>query len=267
MEIYFAGQPVIITVPLVTSGGVAVTDATSASYRVLDGQGAEVIPVTDIEADLATGLVEVTIAGEQNVLAAGEGIRGFRQIEVRFVNASGVFTVFDEFLIEAADSLVPLSNSFQSYAQAMVLAAEVTGIDSLLGSTRRERIAALVNAHNTISRLRYQVSDGYMAGRNQSRLDWHYIKYVDLASITAADYAKLPAPFLRAVCMAQLIEANEALDQFSIHRKRQQGLMSETIGESSMMFRPEKVLNIPVTRRSLDLLRPYLVWELSIGRG
>ncbi len=267
MEIFFANQPVKITVPLLTSSGVVVTDAIEASYRVINAKGEEVVPSTELVLDEGAPSVEIDIPAEANELEEGK-VRAYRQVEVQFSNATHRFQVFEEYLIEAADSLVVTLNSFQTYPDALVLAAETTGLDEFMGATRRDRMAALINAHSVLSRLRYQVIDSEFMRDSQRHIRaWAPSGYVNLTTITPERFATLPDHFVRAITIAQLIEANEALDQFSIHRKRQSGLMSETIGESSMMFRSEKVLNIPVTRRSLDMLRPYLDWGVSLGRG
>jgi hypothetical protein len=149
----------------------------------------------------------------------------------------------------------------------MELAADVAGLDNLQDSTRRDRILALVNSYDVITRLRFQIPRDHWCSREIAAPGWLGRDEVNLRSITQADFSNLSATLTSALMKAQLIEANECLDQFSILKKRQQGLMSETIGESSMMFRPEKVLNLPITRRSQDLIRAYLVWDMGIGRG
>lgn len=264
MEIYFAAQPVTVTVPLLTSGGIAVTDATAASCRVLNAEGA-VLATPSVELTAGAPTVEIEIPTEANQLADGQ-LRAYRQVEVTFEAAGNTYKVFEEYLIEAVDALRVPDNSFQTYADAAVLAAETSGLDEFNGADRRDRIKALINAHSTLSGLRFQVYDPRVDP--YSRISaWTRSGQVNLKALTQEQFSQLPEHFVSAIRRAQLIEANEALDAFSVHRKRQQGLMSETIGESSMMFRSEKVLNIPVTRRSLDLLRGYLIWEIGIGRG
>lgn len=265
MHSYFAGQPITITVPLVTSNGTTITNPGATSFRVTDGAGIEIVPPTAVTPEAGMGLIEILVPAAAHEVPAGE-VRAFRQIEVTCESEGVTYSMLEEYLIESVDSLVLMRNSFQTYPEAMLMSTEITGLDAYRNATRGERIASLVNAHNVLARLRYRISDGYR-GQNQSRINWQYHGYIDVMRMSPEDFQELPSAFIRALRTAQIIEGNEALDQFSVHRKRQQGLMSETIGESSMMFRPEKVLNVPVTRRSLDLLRPYLVWDLGIARG
>lgn len=265
MNTYFANQSLALTIPLVDAEGVLIDNPGKVTCTVLDEQGQTLVSDQDIAIVAGTGVAEVAIDAEHNLVREGQ-VRGFRTVQLAVEHDGKTSLLIDEYLIELADSLIVMSNSFQTYAEAMILAAETTGVQELTQAPRSSRMAALVNAHTTLSRLRFRVSDTPQRA-SQSHLRIRQGGYIDLTAMTAEEFAELPAQFVRAVRTAQIIEAAEALDQFSIHRKRQQGLMSETIGESSMMFRPEKVLNVPVTRRSLDLLRPYLVWELDIGRA
>lgn len=252
METYFANQPLSISIPLSTSNGNVVLDPTDVTYRVLDATGYEFSPAAPVAVVAGSGMADIAIDGIAAQLQVGE-VRSYRQIEVTFKSAGVTHICYDEFLIELMDSLIVMVNSFQTYGDAAVRCAEITGLESFASATRRERITALSNAYITLSRLEYQIPPYYSPVRIQGLSEY--------------DFEALHQGLTSALKMAQVIEANEALDSFSILKKRQQGLMSETIGESSMMFRPEKVLNVPMTRRGMDLLRPYLVWNMSIGRG
>lgn len=270
MDMFLAGQRLTISVPLTTADGSSVTDATDVSFRVLDSHGAELVPATQITVDPGMALADIVVEASANQLQTGE-IRAFRQIEVMFTSAGNTCRSYQEYMVEIFDALVPMTNSFQTYGDAMVLAADLTGLDTFQAATRRERNAGMTNAYLSITGLRFlnpRFWPNYVAWRLTAAPGWYnYDEGVNLRGLTVEDFDKLPKVLTSALKRAQIIEANEALDQFSILKKRQQGLMSETIGESSMMFRPEKVLNVPVTRRSLDLLRPFLDWSLGLGRG
>lgn len=250
METYPANQPLRISVLLTTPNSDVVTDAAGATYRVLGSLGQELFPSEPLALTAGVSMVEIEVDAAKNTLLPGE-IRSYRQIEVSFTSGGKLFVSFEEYLIEARDALIPNVNSFQTYAEAMVAASEITGIQTLYDATRREQSNALINSYRILSRMLYNVRG----------------TRISFPMISLDAFQALPVSFADAIKMAQIIEAAEALDEFSILKKRQQGLMSESIGESSMMFRPEKVLNIPVTRRSMDILRPYLDWEIGIGRG
>lgn len=156
------------------------------------------------------------------------------------------------FIIEARETLVKGDNSFQSYFETMLSAEEVSGIEFFKAATKEEQIAALVSAYEILSTMVYA-----------DRVGDHY----NIGNYTATELEALEPAFLRALRIAQILEANEMLDAHSIHYKRQDGLMSETIGESSMMFRPGNIQNFPITRRSLNFLRNYVVIRARLYRA
>lgn len=116
-----------------------------------------------------------------------------------------------------------------------------------------EQISAMITAYEALGAMVYADNNG----------DHYGVGDYDEAELDS----ELDPAFLRALQRAQVLEANELLDINSIHRKRLDGLMSETIGESSMMFRPGNISNFELSRRSQFALRNYLVIRARIGRA
>lgn len=77
----------------------------------------------------------------------------------------------------------------------------------------------------------------------------------------------LPERFVGAFRLAQVLEADTLLGGEEEASKRASGVLSETIGESSMMFRPGKALDFGVSPRTLRALRGYVDYSVRIGRG
>lgn len=251
METYFAGNPITVDVPFVTSAGVQITGPDTASYRVLDSEDLELVASTPLTPGGADTSASISIAGPINAL--GQDVpRDARVVEVTFSKGGTDYVTTLEYLVQSAEALQVQVNSFQTYSQSLVASGDLADIDSFRAADRAARIPAMINAWHNLCRLSY-----YVSGRTYARI----------SSVTPESFAEFPAGFVRALRLAQIVEANEFLAGDTIHKKRQAGLMSETIGESSMFFRPEKVLLVPATRRSMDLLRGYLVWGMGIGRA
>jgi len=158
----------------------------------------------------------------------------------------------DTIIMEAMDTLVKGENSFQSYYQAILMAEEMPGMDAFKSMEKSEQVAALANTYRMIST---------MAFMSKGQIVW------DIASLNAEELDKLDPGLLEALCIAQILEANETLDTNSAHAKRLDGIMSETIGESSMMFRSGKVAtNTVLSRRAMGFLRKYMVITARIER-
>jgi hypothetical protein len=266
MDTFLAGQPLTITVALIDGNGSTITDSLTATFRVVDEEGQEILASAPLDVVAGAGLVEVAVPAQANQVTPGV-TRGYRRVEVTVAGADGNQTLnFEEYLIEPAQGLIVMTNSFMTYPAAALAAAEIGSISAFQEASRRDRIAALTQAYQNIVRLRFRVTDGYRS-MNQRRIYWNADGYVDLRQMSEEDFLTLHPPFLQDLRAAQVLEANETLDQFSVQRKRSSGLLSETIGESSMMFQTGKVLNAGLARRSIEVLRPYLVWEMGVARG
>lgn len=77
----------------------------------------------------------------------------------------------------------------------------------------------------------------------------------------------LPERFVSAFRLAQVLEADTLLGGEEESIKRQRGVLSETIGESSMMFRTGKAIDAGVSARTLRALRGYVDYSVRVGRG
>lgn len=250
MERYFAGNEVVLTIPLVDSTGAPVS-ADAADYKVANAAGDEVIAETPITLGGDPTQVQITIPANANELVDGQP-RDLRVVLVVFTAGGATRSTAVEYVIEGDDVLLVPVNSFQSYSEAVLTAMDLAGIQSYSAAMREDRITALINAYINLSGTEF-----FICGRQ--------IK--NLQEFTEQEFAALPERFRRALRLAQIIEANELLDFNSVHRKRQSGIMSETIGESSMMFRPGKLMYGPLSRRTTDILRDFISWELKIGRA
>ena len=236
-------DPLVITLPI----GIAFADATGYVWTI------NKLSPKDGTPSFANGtLVDV------------DGVAGIRfsidptLVEVRaifrlsFEDAQGITGGNIDFLVVADDVMVVGKNSFQTYYDAVLLADEISGLQYIKALSQEEFSAAMVTAYETINTMVFVDSTGE-----------HY----ELGTYDEAKLNTLDPGFLRALRIAQLVEANEMSDVNSIHYKRLDGLMSETIGESSMMFRPGNIQNFAVTRRSMTFLRNYILLRARLARA
>lgn len=238
-----------LTVPL--SGSIAPGDVTSAFFTLtrlaptgLDpGAQASSAFQTTLDGFVAAG---VTVQPDEN------SIRAIWNLRAVINTASGQIVQELQFMVEQDITLVKGVNSFQSWWELQLTLEEVPGIDFLKSLSESEMVAQLANAYRTIGTLAFVDITG---------------EHWDITSYTAEELDDLTPDFLKALTIAQVIEANEYADPNSIHYKRLSGLMSETIGESSMMFKSGNTDNSPVTRRSMMFLRNYVLIRARLARG
>lgn len=248
MNTYLHGFDVSLSVSL---QGIA---ATSFTYRVLDSAGAVVVAESAPIAVLAgTTSVPIVVPASANTLAA-DVYADIRKVELRVTAADGTRPISELYAIEAADVLVEGVNSYQNYETAELTAMFTQPLDMWESTPRAARIAALVEARDRIGRLSFVEMDAFDG-------------VFSINDLTAVEFATLSEPLRKALKKAQLVEADYILGGSAVDHKRDQGLMSETIGESSNMFRPGKPLDLPVTKRTARILTGHISFAARIGRA
>lgn len=249
MNKYLIGQK--FTIPLVTDevpDGKAVSVVFTGARLSPEPDAGSQFSVEFLVTDNATGEVplvpdDVTSIGRRSVWQLGWVITD---------DVGATHTYSEVIMMEASDTLVKGENSFQGYYPALMLAEELPGTDSFRSMEKSEQIAGLITAYRLMGSLTFM---------SKGKIIW------DITSLNAEELDTLDPGLLEALCIAQVIEANESLDSNSSQAKRLDGIMSETIGESSMMFRAGKVAtNTVLARRSMGFLRKYLVITARIER-
>lgn len=262
------GSPVTLSVP-VRSGPAP----TAIAVTVRDEVG--VIVHTESPAfTVQEGAVQVTIPAIANTLTAPSKV-GARDVTTQLTYAAGEDTDAQLYLVRASTVLVPLKNSFMTYAEALVARA---GLAQLAGwdiAGREDREAALQLAHTAMCAMRYRYKVG---SEGQSRItdfggvttDGYgrvYAQVTDISETQSYEWTDYPAAFKTALQRAQVTQADVILKGDPVGDKRRAGIISETIGESSMFFRGVPEVSLAISREALEHLRGYVVYGARIARG
>lgn len=247
MDRYFADQPIVITVPTTSNEVTDVGTVVSIAYAISKVAPA-VAAIANDTFDPAVDSNRITV----DFTASPITVPTVVQVDYTLTTATQAYTYYFNFVVMPSETLVVGENSYQSYFDAVLNAEGLAAVDSFKGATKSDQIAALRNAYQIINSLVFCDK---------------YDEYYDLGSLDETALGEIEPEFLQALKYAQVIEANEMLDVNSIHYKRLDGLMSETIGESSMMFRPGNVNNYPISRRSMMFLRNYILIRAKLGRA
>lgn len=250
---YLAGQALNLVISTQREDGTFPVVA-SASYQVLD-----VLNVVRAEGNVSTipaGATElaVVIPVEANTLAVGER-RAFRTVRVSLVTEGSQNEIrLLDYIIEGESLLEIWGNTYQSYGDAVLLAMDIPNLESWNFATKSQRVTALIAAHHAIQELTFRSSVNGL------------VPY-DLTKITLPQFRALDPAFIESIMRAQVIEANELLDDDEITKLRELGVMSKTVGESKMFFRSNRGTQNVVTRRTLKELHRWLDTETRIGRA
>lgn len=261
MNRYLQGQDVAVVLPLVDDVGLPI-QATAGSYRVLDQDGAVVVNTT--AAPNPTGLEELSIAvpAVSNTLVA-PAVQALRVLELTLTTATGTKLLTAHYLIEALEPLVVPDNSFQTLSQAEFRGASMPRLTAWEGAGRADRIAALIQARLNIAQLRFR--QYFYDDQTHDIVPWTYP--ADITQLTASEFNSLDPVFVDHLRRAQVFEADEILIPVTdARKKRENGLMSESVGEVSQMFRPGKPVKGLVGERTMSCLAKYVIRRVRITR-
>lgn len=267
MKRYPVGAPVTVKIPITNFYNEAVTP-TAISLRVLDEDGDIIVNIPVIGFSPGDVDVTYTVSGVNNTVDAGEALC-LRVVEITIVTASGTFIQSASYMIALETQLIIPQNSFQTYNRALVMADSILKLSNWDLADRATREIAMIEAFQKITSFRYQIDDSgwqdvshlsnFGAFAAISPQDWRYMNkdYFD----------SLPDHFLTALRKTQVIEANEIMNLSNPDDSRSAGIMSEKIGESSMMFRVGKPIELGMSKNSMKLMRGYIDSRVGLARA
>lgn len=261
MQAYLGDQPVTLSIPIVDSDGVPIL-AQSVSYRVIDQDEIELIAKVLID-DFTEGdeSITVVIDGSLNGLPVGT-TRAMRSVELYVTTDVGTIKIESGYFIEADEVLVESQNSFQTYIKAVFGSYEIPSLSGWNEATKRDRIAALIAARRNIGQLRFRyVFDAY-----QNIID-NTVGVADLTLATPAQWAALPLEFRKAICRAQILEADYLLGGDEMGEYRRAGIMAMTVGEAKQFFRASKVVEGVVCKRVMKELAKFVETRVRLTRS
>lgn len=280
MNVFLAGTPVTLTVPLKDKSGNPL-DVSAVAYRVVDQDGVEVVTSSPLAGFIASSPEAlITVLAGSNALAAG-ALRELRSVELSCVVSDNTVVITQTYAVEVADPLQVGLNSFQTYLQAEFTSLSVPKIVGWDNASVSERIAALIDARSHICQLNFsQLNSNINFGQDslnyvpEGTFPTNYagngnlfLFNGSLSLLSPEQFVKLPSRFKDALRLAQVAEADVILGGDPIEARRRDGLMLESVGESKQMFRPGKPLELPVSRRALSYLGQFVSFSRRIGRG
>lgn len=252
MKIYNSGIDISETIPLVDDNGTQLNVA-SIVYDVFDSDGFEVVAQTPEFGFAASDpSVVISIGSALNVLTDGKQ-RDVRAINLYLTLINGdTMSIVHLYGIQASGYVATMSNSYQTYQSAEMLAIDIQNLDEWDAATVTQKNSAMVEAFHRIGKMTFSV-DGVI------------VRSVN--GMTKAEFDLLSSDFVLSIRRAQVIEADVILGNDPVSDRRQEGLMSKTVGESSEMFRPGKPVLMQASRRALDALAGFVVYGANIGRA
>jgi hypothetical protein len=265
MNRYPVGTDVTVTIAFQDLNGDVLTP-TGLTYTVEDGDGTVLAGPTTI-ASFTGDSVDITVPGSIN------NTTGARMVTLNITTADGVFESQAYYAVTASTRIVRLENSFQTYANALFMAADMPGLTGWQAACEADRMTALIEAYQRLTRMNYLVR--WPLGVDfQMRVVIPYwanglvhITPRMWPLMTDELFSPYPDPFKHALYRAQVAEANEILTGDPAGDKRRAGILSESVGESSVMFRSGVApYEGNVSRAAMRYLTGYLDNKITLNR-
>lgn len=262
IKLYPENFDVAIDVLFTDSNGAALT-VDQVNAIIYDDEDEKVMDFGQIVFDPADGKATVTIPAMLNVLRADEQSAA-RTLRVILSTTDGPVRRTITYIIEREVRLEVMNNTFMTLGSAEVLARDNPRLTAWAAASADTKMAALINAYSHLGRvqLRYTkelAPDATIAEEVIIR-PGAWLEY------TKDDFMALPAEFRKAIRTAQLIEANEILTDNPYESRHRAGVISETVGESSVMLRGGR-LELGVCHEALRALTGYVYYRVEIGRA
>lgn len=268
MKIYPEDYIVSVTFAFADKNGDPITPS-AVSAKLYNGADEVVTDFGAVTFTSGDTEVEVMVPAQYNVLGEGE-ISAARILRVEMTTAAGTIRSSFSYIIEGEFRLVLMNNSFQTIEAADLLARDIPNLNGWASADEATKCVAMIDAYRRLTRIPmrfraeavqagiYEKTDIFAAETVITRSAW--------PEVTGAEFLTWPAYFRLALRMAQIVEANSQLENDPIASRRRSGIISETVGESSMMLRGGFV-DYGVSAETLSRLSGHVYYNHRITRG
>lgn len=262
MEEFAAGTDITLTVQHSYNGAsLAVTDL---QYQVVDSQGNILVDfTTPVGFNPANSATSIPILKANNQTSDKVDVR---QVNINLVTSAGTYknTVFYKLLGDLT-KLVVMTDSFMTFPEAVVARVKMSDrleyYDALPDAIKA---VALENSFKTLMKLSFKQPVSTSC------------EPYSLKGLTESQFRALPVDFTTALKRAQIVQCDAIVENSPIRDKIREGIISETIGESSMFFKQSTNIgsNVKfpgVDDKAYELLSAYLftsgasaqIWRLN----
>lgn len=272
MKFYPEGYTVELVVAFTDLNGAAVTP-TAVTAVLTDGEDAVLFDYGNIAFAEGDSSVTVTVPSGLNNLDEGE-TRAARILRVDLVTASGAIPRALTYVVESEQRLQLMTNTFQTYEAAEIQALDIPNVTGWNNASEDQRKAALVEAFRRLTNIPMKFPtygaqknwDGFNKLIDRDLESETIISRDGWADVTPDLYAEFPTAFKKALRRAQFFEANELLQGDAVGQKHRAGIVTETIGESSVTLRAGRI-DFGVSSQTLQSLTGYIHFNMRIKRA
>ncbi|PZR92256.1 MAG: hypothetical protein DI537_13800 [Stutzerimonas stutzeri] len=273
MKFYPEDFDVEVVVPFTDLNGAPIVP-TTVSAALFNGDDEQLVDFGNLPLEDGATSKAIVVPRAFNVLEDGE-LRTSRILRIALNTPAGAVRRSHSYILEAEQRLVPMTNTFMSYDAAEIAALDTPNTSGWNVATEDQRKAAMVEAFARITNIpmRYspltttqQQSSGWDRLVSSELNSEHYIARDQWSEITPELFADLPSHFRKALRRAQFIETNELLQGDNVAKKHRAGIVTETIGESSVTLRAGRI-DYGISQQTMAALAGYIHYNMRIARA
>lgn len=265
MDTFAPSTDISLTFDMSDEETAEIIEPVSANYDLFDDEGVQLVNAEPVPVSGGEDELTITIDANMNTIT---GTEGARTAVLNVTTASGVKMLSKTYLLARFSILSVPAESGMTLAQSEMLTVKMAQavLENWPHESDKRKTGALREAWNRLSRIPFSPWREFQQVPTTTQ---PYLRSGDFAlnDITADDWISLPENFRRAVMRAQLIEAAVILDGDPTWDRRQDGLISKTVGESSEMFTSKKAAFTAISPKAQREVSAYIRRRISIGRA
>jgi len=234
---------------------------------VSDGDDVVIFDYGQIWVNGADGTATVTVSASDNALGEGE-LSAVRKLKVTLSDGQISTVKSFSYIIEAEARLEILNNTFISLETAQMTARNLPTAKAWAAASEDQQIGSLIQAYSRLQRvqLRFPLPIKENEDRDFDERDYQIIRPGQWSEISKPEFLAMPREFRYALRAAQICEANVILSDNPVTQRHRNGVISETIGESSVMLRGGK-LELGVDNETMRHLAGFIYYDVRVTRG
>lgn len=275
LNVVKSGKPADITVTF------DALDVVSATYSVYDGEGNEL--AKDVKINIKSGDLSASFSVSESLNTLNDSDKDMRIVTVKTKTATGMVAEFDHYYaVMASLNLIVPKQSFIPLMKAKLAAMDMYDADDFLLLSDHTQRQALIEATSKIKAMSFSLKRIYKISdteydRPQSILTTNTLPFylagdfrrniIDFTELTDEQFASLPEYFLNDLAQACMIEAVSIIKTNGAADAREEGLLSESIGETTNMYRTGRSATQALSRKTWRLLGRYIDGTIRVSRG
>lgn len=238
--------------------------AERATYNISDQSNKLILEETDIEVFYDDVFVEIEIPNSLNNLEAGEH-KGMRTITLTcYDECHHQYILYHSYMLLSANDLIVPNEALMNAREAQFLAFDTPNVLAYEEANDLHQRRALIEASRRINSLNINLAE---LGANAAFSDFNWsAERLRLKDLSKDQFYGLPDYFIDDLRMAILLESDDILGGSPVEEARREGILSESVGESTNMYQVGRPAQTRIGSRAYRVLARYVSRVYEIGR-